>query len=70
MKVLELRVDDSIFDKFKSILELMPKNKIKMKEIFDDSHIHFVTEEEQKDIERKLQMKSYHVISCSKTIKI
>jgi hypothetical protein len=39
MKLLELEIDDSIFDKFKSFLEIFPKNKIKVKEIYDDAHI-------------------------------
>lgn len=70
MKLLELEVDDSIFDKFKGFLELLPKNKITVKEIYDDSHIPFVTDEEQKDIEHKLMNKNCHIASHSKTIKI
>jgi len=70
MKVLELQIDDSIFDRFKGLLELIPKNKIKVKEIYDDSHILCVTDEEQEDIQKKLMNKNCHVVSYSKTIKI
>lgn len=70
MKVLELKIDDSVFDKFKSILDLIPKNKIKVKEVYDDSHIPPVSIEEQRDIEKKLRKKSCRTPSRSKTIKI
>ncbi len=70
MKLLELEVDDSIFDRFKGFLELLPKNKIKVKEIYDDSHIPYVTNEEQKDIEQKIMNKNCHVVSHSKVVKI
>ena len=49
MKLLELEVDDSIFDRFKGFLETLPKNKIKIKEVYDDSHIAYVEKEEQID---------------------
>ena len=70
MKRLELEVNDSIFDKFKSFLELLPKNKIKVREIDEHSHIPYVSDEEQKKIENILENKSTHVVSRSKVIKI
>jgi len=70
MKVLELKIDDSIFDRFKGLLELIPKNKIKVKEIYDDSNIPYVTNEEQEDIQKKLMNKQCHIVSYSKTVKI
>jgi len=70
MKVLELKIDDSIFDRFKGLLELIPKNKIKVKEIYDDSNIPYVTDEEQEDIQKKLMNKRCHIVSYSKTVKI
>lgn len=70
MKVLELEVDDDIFDKLKTILEVLPKNKVKIKEIYDDSCISCVTEDEQKDIEEKLSDKDCHVSSHSKIIRL
>ena len=69
MKILKLEIDDSIFDRFKVFLEILPKNKIKIKEIYDDSHIDFVEKEEQKDIEKKLSDKNCHVVSHSKLVK-
>ena len=70
MKLLELEVDDSIFDRFKGFLELLPKNKIKVKEIYDDFHIPYVTNEEQKDIEKNITNNNCHVVSHSKVVKI
>lgn len=70
MKLLELEIDDAIFEKLKGFLEILPKTKVKVKEIFDDSHIPYVTDEEQKDIERRLNNKSCRVVSHSKIIKI
>ena len=70
MKVLELKIDDSIFDKFKSILDLIPKNKIKIKEVYDDSHIPLVSSEEQRDIEQIIRKKSRRTPSHSKILKI
>lgn len=48
-------MDDSVFDKFKGFLEILPKSKIK--EIYDDTHIEFVKKEEQKEIEENYQIK-------------
>jgi len=70
MKILELEVDDSIFDRFKGFLEILPKNKIKIKEIYDDSHIDLVEKEEQKDIEKDLSNKNCHTVSHSKLVKL
>lgn len=70
MKVLELKIDDSIFDNLKGILELIPGNKIKIKELYDDSHIPHVSDKEQTDIETRLKKKSCRVTCRSKTIKL
>ncbi len=70
MRWLELEINDSIFYKIKSLLELLPKSKIKVKEIVANSHIPCVSDEEQKEIEKNLKNKSCYVISRSKTIKI
>lgn len=70
MKLLELEIDDSIFDKFKSFLEIFPKNKIKVKEIYDDAHLPYVTREEQEEIGKKLENKSCHIACRSKTLRI
>jgi hypothetical protein len=70
MKLIELEIDDAIFEKLKGFLEILPKTKVKIKEIFDDSHISYVTDEEQKDIELKLKNNSCRVVSHSKIIKI
>ncbi len=70
MKILELEVDDSIFDRFKGFLEILPKNKIKIKEVYDDSQIDYVEKEEQEDIEKKMSDSSCHVVSHSKVVKL
>ena len=70
MKILELEVDESIFDRFKGFLELLPDDKIKITEIYDDSHIPYVTDAEQKDIEDTLKNENCHVVSHSKTLRI
>jgi hypothetical protein len=70
MKILELEVDDSIFDRFKGFLEILPKNKLKIKEIYDDSQIDYVEKEEQEDIEKKMYDSSCHVVSHSKVVKL
>ncbi len=70
MKLLELEVDESIFDRFKGFLELLPSDKIKVREIYDDSHIPYVTDAEQKDIEDILKNENCHVASHSKTVRI
>ena len=70
MKILKLEVDDSVFDRLKGFLEILPKSKIKIKEIYDDSHIDFVEKEEQKNIEKILSDKNCHVVSHSKLVKL
>jgi hypothetical protein len=70
MKILKLEVDDSIFDRFKGFLEILPKSKIKIKEIYDDSHIDSVGKEEQKNIEKTLSDKNCRIVSHSKLVKL
>lgn len=70
MKILKLEVDDSIYDRFKGFLEILPKNKIKIKDAYDDPLIGFVKEEEQKEIEKKLSDKNCHIVSHSKLVKL
>ncbi len=70
MKILELEVDDSIFDRFKGFLEILPKNKLKIKEVYDDSQIDYVEKEEQEDIEKIMSDSSCHVVSHTKVAKL
>ena len=70
MKRLELEINDSIFDTFKNFLELLPKSKIKVKEIDEHFHIPFVSNAEQKEIEKNLRNTNCHVVSRSKVVKI
>ncbi len=51
MKLLELEVDDSIFNKFKDFLAILPDDKIKVREIYNDAHIPYVSDDEQREIE-------------------
>lgn len=70
MRRLELEINDSVFNTLKEFLELLPKNKIKIREIGKNFHIPYVSDEEQKEIEKILKNKSCYVISRSKTLKI
>ncbi|MBW8049672.1 MAG: hypothetical protein FVQ77_04905 [Cytophagales bacterium] len=70
MKLLELEVEDSIFKIIKDFLYLLPKNKIKVTEIEGYYHIPSVSDNEQKDIEKILKDKNYHVPSRSKLSKL
>lgn len=70
MKVIILEVDDSIFDKVIDFLKLLPEKKIKVSELEDYSHIPYVSDEEQNDIEKVLQNKECHDLSHSKTVTI
>ncbi len=70
MKVLELEVDESVFDKFREMMDIFPENMVKIKEIYDDSHISYAPDDEQKDIEQKMSNKDCHVVSHSNLIKL
>ena len=70
MKVIKLEVDDSIVGKFMGFLELLPKNKIKIREMPEYSHIPYVSDEEQKDIEKILENKDCHVVSHTKKLRM
>ena len=68
MKVIKLEVDESIFDKVLSFLKLLPEKKVKVSEMEDYSHIPYVSDEEQKDLEKTLKREDCHKTSHSKTI--
>jgi len=70
MKLLELQIDESIFNEVKDFLRILPKRKIKMREILNDSHIAYVSDKEQKDIEKTLIEKNCQTISRSKMVDI
>lgn len=70
MKVLELKIDDSIFSSIKSFLDLLPKKKVTYHEVYDDSHIPNMSDEEQAEINKKLTKKSCHEVARSKTVKL
>lgn len=70
MKLLELQIDESIFNEVTDFLKILPKRKLKMREILNDSHITYVSDNEQTDIEKILIKKSYHTISRSKVASI
>jgi len=70
MKVLELKIDDSIFSSITSFLDLLPKKKVAYHEIYDDSHIPYINDVEQCEINKKLRKKSCHDVARSKTMKL
>lgn len=51
MKILTLKIKDSVYERFKSFLEIFPKDTVKVVEEPDLSHIEYIDEEEQKEIE-------------------
>jgi len=69
IKLLELEVDNSVYKIIKSFLSLLPKNKVKVTEIEGYYHIPYVSDDEQKDIEKILKNKNCHVSSRSKLSK-
>jgi hypothetical protein len=70
MKVLEIRIDDSIFGSIKNLLDLLPPKKITYCEIYDDSHIPYISDSEQIEISKKLKKKGCHEVARSKTVKL
>lgn len=68
MKTLVIKVKDSVYDKVKSFLEIMPKDSIEIIENIDFSHIDFVSEKEQKEIENILKDEESKEFSKTKTI--
>lgn len=70
MKVLEVKIDDSIFYSMKTFLDLLPKQKVTYHEIYDDSHIPDMSDEEESAINRKLAKKQCHEMARSRTVKL
>ncbi|MDQ3021630.1 MAG: hypothetical protein M3R36_13835 [Bacteroidota bacterium] len=70
MKTLILDIDESIYKQFLSFVETLPKEKIKIFDKIDDSHIPYVSDEEQKEIDEILKDPDTKVIVESKNIKI
>jgi hypothetical protein len=71
MKSLYLEVDESVYKEFIGFLNLVPKNKIKIsKENPLFSGIPYVSEKEQKEIEKLISKKDCKTISHTKKIKI
>jgi len=58
MKTIELTIDDSIFDRILNFLELLPKDKIKIR--WSDSHIPLIDDAEQLEIEDILKNELCH----------
>ncbi len=68
MKTLVIKVKDSVYDKVKSFLEIMPKDSIEIIENIDFSHIDFVSEKEQIEIEKILKNEDTKEFSKIKTV--
>jgi len=51
-------------------LDLLPKKKVAYQEIYDDSHIPYLSDVEQCEINKKLRKKSCHDVARSKTMKL
>jgi len=67
MKTIIVDIDESIYKNFLSLVETLPKEKIKIFDKIDDSHIPYVSDEEQNEIEEILKNPDTKIISKSKT---
>ena len=67
MKTLVIKVKESFYDKVKSFLEIMPKDTIEVVED-DFSHIDYVSDEEQSELENILHDKDTKIVGKSKNI--
>jgi len=66
MKTIELTVDDTVFEKILNFLELLPKDKIKLR--VSDTDILSVDDTEQQEIENILKNKECHQMVRSKVV--
>ncbi len=70
MKTVTVKIDESIYDKFISYVESFPKEKIIILDKIDDSHIPFMSDEEEKEILNILKDPDTKIVVKSKSIKI
>jgi len=70
MKTITLDIDESVYEKFISFVNTLPKEKVKVFTEIDDSHIPYVDDEEQKEIEEILKNPDTKIIAKSKIVKI
>lgn len=70
MKTITVSIDDSIYEKFLSLVNSLPKEKISLLAEIDDSHIPFVDDDEQKELEEILKNPETKIIARTKTIKL
>lgn len=70
MKTILVKVEESLYERVKSFLEIMPKDSLEIVEDFDFSHIDYVSDDEQKDIESSLKDKESKMAAKSKTLTI
>lgn len=68
MNTIILDIDESIYKKFLSFVETLPKEKIRITDKIDDSHIPYVSDEEQKELEEILKNPDTKVIAKSKIL--
>jgi len=68
MKTLVIKVKDSLYDRVKSFLDILPNESVEIVEEFNISHIPFVEDSEQKEIEEILRDKEAKEVSKAKTL--
>jgi hypothetical protein len=68
MKTIVIKVKDSLYDQVKSFLKILPRESVEVVDLTDFSHIDFVSDEEQKDIEKALADEETKTFSESKTL--
>jgi hypothetical protein len=67
MKTIVLKIEDAIYEKLKSFLEILPKDKV---QIIERPEIPFVDDDEQKEIEMILREPDTKVYTKTKSFKI
>jgi hypothetical protein len=68
MKYLELMIDDSLYQKIRDFLELLPQDKVKLYEKTEIEEISYIDDSEQSEIEVLLENEDTRIIQKSKTI--
>lgn len=68
MKTIVIKVKDNLYEQVKSFLKILPRESVEVVEMTDFSHVDFVSDEEQKDIEKALDDEETKTFSKSKTL--
>ena len=70
MKTIKINLDESIYDKFISIIKSFPEEKITIFDEIDDSHIEYMGDDEKKEVLEILRDGDSKIMAKSKSVKI